>query len=76
MDRACSRHEIEDECIQVLMGNSVRKRSLGRLRCRWEDSIKIKLEKWDGMSWTGLIWLMIGTSGRALVNTVMNLRVP
>jgi hypothetical protein len=26
--------------------------------------------------WTGLIWLRIGTGGGALVNTVMNLRVP
>jgi hypothetical protein len=25
--------------------------------------------------WTALIWLRAGTSGRALVNTVMNLRV-
>jgi hypothetical protein len=28
------------------------------------------------MVWTGLVWLRIGTSKRALVNAVMNLRVP
>jgi hypothetical protein len=26
--------------------------------------------------WIGLIWLRIGTSGGALVNTIMNLWVP
>jgi hypothetical protein len=26
--------------------------------------------------WTGLVWLRIGTGGKALVNAVMNLRVP
>jgi hypothetical protein len=26
--------------------------------------------------WTGLIWLRIGTSGRVLLNTAMNLQVP
>jgi hypothetical protein len=30
---------------------------------------------WDGVDWIGLIWLRIGTM-RALVNTVLNLRVP
>jgi hypothetical protein len=28
--------------------------------------------KWDGRVWTGFIWLRIGTSGGAVVNTVMN----
>jgi hypothetical protein len=26
-------------------------------------------------AWVGLVWLRIGTSGRALVNAVMNIRV-
>jgi hypothetical protein len=30
----------------------------------------------EKMRWYGLMWLRIGTSERALVNTVMNLRVP
>jgi hypothetical protein len=34
------------------------------------------LERQDGVMWTGLVWLRIGTSGRAPVNAVMNLRVP
>jgi hypothetical protein len=51
---------------------------LGRPRRRWVDSIKIHLGErergWDGMDWIDLAgdrdqW-------RALVNTMMNLRVP
>jgi hypothetical protein len=51
------------------------KRPLGRPRLRWVDHIKMDLGEigWDSMDWTGLAedrdqW-------RALVNTVMNLRV-
>jgi hypothetical protein len=39
------------------------KRLLGTPRRRWVDSIKMDL---DGMVWTGLIWVRIGTSGRLL----------
>jgi hypothetical protein len=39
----------------------------------WEDNIKMDYRE---IGWTGLIWLRIGASGRALVNTLMNLRVP
>jgi hypothetical protein len=39
--------------------------------------LKWIFKKWDEMAWPGLIWLRIGTGGGwALVNTVMNLRVP
>jgi len=43
---------------------------------RWEDNIKMDLQEVDGEAWAGLIWLRIGTGGRALVNAVMNLWVP
>jgi hypothetical protein len=33
------------------------------------------LEKWVGKLWIGFIWLRIRSQWRALVNTVMNLRV-
>jgi hypothetical protein len=53
-----------------------RKRPLGRPRHRWVDNIKIVLRGigWDGVDWVDLAqdrdqWM-------ALVNTVMNLRVP
>jgi len=61
---------------RVLMGKPERKRPLGRPRHRWEDNIKINLQEvgCGGMDWTDLAhdkdrW-------RALVNAVMNLRVP
>jgi hypothetical protein len=58
------------------VGNPEGKRLLGRPKCRWVDNIKIGLREieWDGMDWIDLD----GDSDqwRALVNTVMNLRVP
>lgn len=30
---------------------------------RWEDNIKVDVREIGGGSWTGLIWLIIGTSG-------------
>jgi hypothetical protein len=51
-----------------LVGKSDGKRPLGRPRRRWVDNIKMDLREigWDGMVWTGLIWLRIGTSGGLL----------
>jgi hypothetical protein len=41
---------------------------LGRPRCRWVDNIRMDLGEvgWDGMMWTGLVWLRIGTGGELL----------
>jgi hypothetical protein len=33
----------------------------------WEDNIEKYLRKIDGVLWTGLIWLRIGTSGGLLL---------
>jgi hypothetical protein len=38
------------------------------------DNIRIDLREIGCEVWTGCIWLRIGT--RAVVNTVMNLRIP
>jgi hypothetical protein len=58
------------------VGKPEGKRPLGRPRCRWVSNIKMDLREilWDGMDWIDLAedtdrW-------RALVNTIMNLRVP
>jgi hypothetical protein len=60
----------------VLMGNPERKRPLGRPRRRWVDNIKIDLTEtgWDGVDWVVMAQDM--DQWRALVNTVINRRVP
>jgi hypothetical protein len=52
----------------ILVGKPEGKRPLGRPRRRWVDNIKIDLREigWDGVVWTGLIWLRIGTNGGPL----------
>ena len=50
----------------VLVGKSEGKRPLGRLSRRGEDNIKMDLQEVEWGSWTGLIWLLIGT-GSVLV---------
>jgi hypothetical protein len=53
-----------------------RKRPLGTPRRRWAENIKMDLREivWDGMDWIYLT--QDRDQWRALVNTVMNLRVP
>ena len=57
---------------RVLLGKSDGKRPLGRPTCRWEDNIK--LSEMVGMDWIDLV--QDRNSWRALVNAIMNLRVP
>ena len=61
---------------RVLVGKPEGKRPLGRPRRRWEDNIKMELQnvEWGGMDWIELVQEM--DRWRALVNAVMNLRVP
>jgi hypothetical protein len=60
----------------ILVGNPEGKRPLGRPRRRWVDKIKMYLREigWDGMDWIDVA--QDKDRWRALVNTVMNLRVP
>jgi len=60
---------------RVLVGKPEGKRPLGRPRRRWEDNIKMHLREVGG----GGDWMELAQDRdrwRALVNTVMNLRVP
>jgi len=39
---------------------------LGGPRRSWEDNVKLNFKKWDGVAWTALIWLRVGTGGGRL----------
>jgi len=59
---------------RVLVGKPEGKRPLGRPRCRWEDNIKMDLQE---VECKGMDWIELAQDrDRALVNAVMNLRVP
>jgi hypothetical protein len=62
MARASSAYGGEERCIQGFEGGNLRERDHledpgidGRMILRWI------FRKWDGGTWTGLIWLRIGT---------------
>jgi hypothetical protein len=61
---------------RILVGKPEGKRPLGRPRRRWVDNIKMDLGE---IGWYGMDWIELAQDRdqwRALVNTVMNLRVP
>jgi hypothetical protein len=39
---------------------------LGRPRRKWENNIKMDLQKMGWEAWTGFIWIRIGTGGGIL----------
>jgi hypothetical protein len=60
----------------ILVGKPEGKRPLGRPRHRWVNNIEMNLKE---MGWSGMDWIDVAQDRdqwRALVNTVMNLRVP
>jgi len=61
---------------KLLMGKPEGKRPLGRPRRRWQDNIKLDLQEvgCGGMDWIDLA--QDRDRWRAVVNEVMNLRVP
>jgi hypothetical protein len=61
---------------KILEGKPEGNRPLGRPKRRWVNNIKIDIieTEWDGMDWFDLA--QDRDQWRALVNTVMNIRVP
>jgi hypothetical protein len=60
---------------RILVGKPEEKRTLGRPRRRWVDNIIMNLRE---IGWYGMDWLYLAQDRdqwRALVNTVMNIRV-
>ena len=56
----------EERCIQGSGGKPEGKRTLERLRCRWENNVKMDFMRWDVGIGTGLIWFRIETGGEHL----------
>jgi hypothetical protein len=61
---------------RLLVGKPEGRRSQGRPRRRWVDNIRMDLAEvgWGNVDWIGLAKDM--NRWRALVNSVLNLRVP
>jgi hypothetical protein len=60
---------------RILVGNPEGKRPLGRPRHKCVDNIKMDLRE---IGWGGMDWIVLAQDRdcwRALVNTVMNLRI-
>jgi hypothetical protein len=61
---------------RVLVGKPEGKRQLGRPRLKWKDNIKMDIQE---VGCRGMDWIELTEDRdkwRALVNAVMNLRVP
>jgi hypothetical protein len=79
MGRACSTNAGEEECIgmyRILIRKPEGKRPVGRPSSKWVDNTEMDVSErgWGGMDWMDLA--QDRDHWRALVNMVMNLRVP
>jgi hypothetical protein len=76
MGRACSTNGANRNSYRIFVRKSEGKRPLGRTRRRWVDNVKTNLRE---IGWGDMERISLAQNRdqlRALVNTVMNLRVP
>jgi hypothetical protein len=76
MGGACSTNGKKRNSYRILVVKQEGKRPLGKPRRRWKNNIKMDLRE---IGWGGVDWIDLAQDGdqwRALVNTVINLRVP
>jgi hypothetical protein len=75
MGGPCSTNGEKINAYRLLVGKPEGKRPLGRRRRRWVDNIKMDLGEvgWSNVDWIGLA--QDRNRWRALVNSVLNLRV-
>jgi hypothetical protein len=76
MCRACSTNGAKRNAYKIFMGKPEGKRPFEKPRRRWVDNIKLGLREigWESMDWIDLA--QDRDQWRALVNMVINLRVP
>jgi hypothetical protein len=76
MGGPCSTNGEKRNAYRLLVGKPEGKVPLRRPRCRWVDNIKMDLGEvgWGDVDWIGLA--QVRNRWRALVNSVLNLRVP
>jgi hypothetical protein len=76
MGRACSTNGDKRNAYRKLVGKPEGKKPLERTRRRWVDNIKMYLRE---IGWGGIDWIELARDmdqWTALVNTIMNLRIP
>jgi hypothetical protein len=76
IEAAAASEILNRNAYRIMVGKPEGKRPLRRPRRRWVDNIKMDLR---GIGWGGVDWIDLAQDRdqwRALVNTVMNLRVP
>jgi hypothetical protein len=76
MGGAFSTYRGEERCIQGFVGRPEGNSALGRSRRRWKDNIRMGLQE---VGWGRTDWINLAQDRdrwRALVNVVMNIRVP
>jgi hypothetical protein len=78
MGRACITNGEKRNAYRRLVGKPERERLQGGPKRRWVNNTSIKMDfrgtGWDGMDWIDLT--QDSDQWRALVNTVLNLRIP